>query len=61
MEKELIVYTKREIVCDIAEHEILLSFNDDAGAVAFDIWFNECGKTQLEEWCQKNGYDVFGD
>lgn len=58
MVNELIVNTKREIVCDIAENEILLSFNSDAAAVAFDIWFNEIGRKQLTLWCVKYGYDV---
>ena len=38
----------------VAEHEVVLSFNDDAGALAFRYWWAEEGKKGLVEYCLRS-------
>jgi hypothetical protein len=41
----------REKTASVAEHEILLSFHDDDGAIAFHEWWRERGGEEFAEWC----------
>jgi hypothetical protein len=38
----------------LAEHEVLLSFVNDAGAVAFYEWWNSVGKDTYGAWCAEH-------
>ena len=49
--KTIIVNRVDQRIQEIAPHEILLSFNDDIGAEAFDEWWLVKGKQQFEEFC----------
>jgi len=40
----------RQVTRDIHEHEILISFNDDADAVRFDKWWGDAGFELFGEW-----------
>ena len=44
----------QEIVREIHEHEVLLSFNSDMDAAKFDEWFNGEGKLLFEDWAKEN-------
>ena len=48
------VEARREHFVRIAEHEILLAFNDDEGAENFETWWEERGKTIFIEWLEQN-------
>jgi hypothetical protein len=45
----------REIHSSLPEHEILLSFNSDWMAEAFDEWWALAGHVAWLEWVKKNG------
>jgi len=47
----------REVHSSVPEHEILLSFNDDWMAEAFDVWWRKQGEKQWLKWVQKNEGD----
>ena len=36
------------------EHEILLSFYDDAGAYSFDEWWRDAGAEQFNAWLRNS-------
>jgi hypothetical protein len=45
--------TPQDIRVDIAEHQILLNFNDDEGALAFSDWWSYEGGSELfAQWVQ---------
>lgn len=46
-----------DVVYRVAEHECLMSFYDDDGAVAFSEWWVEKGEDQFIKWCLKNNYE----
>ena len=39
-----------EVTYHLPEHEVLILFNNDAGAEAFHEWWNAVGKKQFEVW-----------
>jgi len=41
---------ERQFTRDVHEHEILLSFNDDDGAVLFMDWWRQKGEKAFEAW-----------
>lgn len=41
---------KYELYVPVADHEILLSFMDDASAKAFYAWLGEIGRDLFIEW-----------
>lgn len=43
-------WAEDEITYRVPEHEVLLSFNNDAGAEAFNDWWFSVGKKQFVEW-----------
>lgn len=51
------VSLERDTVVRLADHEILLSFTNDIGAVAFDRWWHEIGHAQFEKWSAKQPKD----
>jgi hypothetical protein len=44
----------REVHSSVPEHEILLSFNDDWMAEAFNVWWRERGEEQWTKWVKMN-------
>ncbi len=44
----------REVHSSVPEHEILLSFNSDWMAEAFDAWWRERGEKQWVRWVKMN-------
>lgn len=46
------VTEKRSLNIEMADHEVLLSFYDDSGAEAFDIWWEEEGKASFRKWME---------
>jgi hypothetical protein len=48
------IKSERRVV--MAEHEILLSFNDDLGAEAFQYYWTGPGATEFATWCKLNNY-----
>lgn len=51
------VEIENERIVHMADHEILLSFLDDSGAVAFRDWWDEKGLRQFSEWLGCNGFE----
>jgi len=45
---------KEEITRDIYEHEVLISFQDDEGACAFNEWWYDGGYKAFFKWAEKN-------
>ena len=45
---------KEYIKARLPEHQILLSFVDDAGAYAFDTWWNNLGNSLFAQWLLDN-------
>lgn len=43
----------QEMVVRAAEHEIMLSFNDDEDAELFSDWWNRKGCTEFMKWASK--------
>lgn len=43
-----------QVVVNIADHEVLLSFNDDAHGYAFNDWWDSEGIKSFEKWCDEN-------
>jgi len=41
------------------DHEILLSFDDDSGAAAFEEWWNSAGAQNMYNWMKR--HDVYKD
>lgn len=48
---------KSEIVREIHDHEIFISFNCDHEAVAFHEWLHLAGFKAFEKWAIKTGRD----
>lgn len=48
-----------EISRGVHEHEIMFSFNNDGGAVAFYEWWHSEGSETFNEWCRNS--DVHKD
>lgn len=46
-----------EKVIHLAEHEILLSFNNDSGAVKFHDWWYEQGSAAFDKFCEEYELD----
>lgn len=44
---------QRDVRYSVAEHEILISFNNDDGAYAFHEWWNSVGQKQFVDWVKK--------
>jgi len=40
----------------LPEHELLLSFQNDAGSEKFQNWWFETGKESFEDYCKENSY-----
>ena len=38
-------------------HEWMLTFFDDCGAEAFELWWEDKGAEQFAEWMMANGYE----
>lgn len=51
------VRLKKAMDVHLSDHEILLSFVNDIGAVAFDRWWDEQGETLFEKWAAKQPKD----
>lgn len=43
-----------EVRYDIAEHEVMLSFNDDEAALAFHEYWEEVGKISFNKWLKRH-------
>lgn len=43
---------------EVADHEVLFSFNGDSDALAFREWWAEEGLGLFAEWLEKNGGTV---
>jgi hypothetical protein len=48
---------KREAHHSVAEHEILISFNNDSAATAFSDWWQDHGAAEFHKWAQLNKRD----
>ncbi len=53
--------SKRTIQRYLWDHEIFLSFNDDMGAEAFDVWWEEVGQEVFAQWCLDSGPSQYAD
>jgi hypothetical protein len=51
------VSLNNETTVHVAEHEILLSFENDDGAEAFTYWWNEVGEALMAAWCLDNNFE----
>jgi hypothetical protein len=51
----------RDITYDLAEHEVLLSFDNDKGAAAFDEWWESQGANVFGYWCERNPNPEYRD
>lgn len=47
----------KETTLRLAEHEILMSFNNDSGAYRFDEWWFQEGKDMFDKWCEEYSED----
>lgn len=50
----------REVVYDLADHEVLLSFNGDDQAVDFQEWWESGGHDSFQTWLNDQE-DKFGE
>jgi hypothetical protein len=48
---------ERELIRNLAEHEVFMSFDSDHHAVAFDAWWNTVGEKAFVKWYGKNKKD----
>jgi hypothetical protein len=48
------VKLETEVKRRMYDHEVLLSFNDDDGAYAFDEWWNKIGSTLFNEFLKEH-------
>jgi hypothetical protein len=48
---------KRETTLYIAEHEVMLAFNSDWQAEAFEDWFESVGRVRFAAWLEENNKD----
>jgi len=47
---------EREVTHHIGEHEIMISFNNDSGAEAFDEWWHDVGSKLFMDWIKEHDY-----
>jgi len=59
MKKFTLVSLDKEVTNYLADHEILMSFNNDGGSYAFEAWWNDIGSAQFYDWLSKS--DEFKD
>ena len=48
------VCLEREKTIRLPEHEIILSFVNDSGAVKFEDWWFQTGKEAFDDYCKEN-------
>ena len=54
-EKTVIEYDfKRDVLREIHDHEIYMSFVDDYGAMLFDRWWYAEGEKAFQKWANEN-------
>ena len=48
---------EKELIVRPSEHEVFLSFNDDAGAYAFHRWWHKTGLHAFADWAEREDKD----